>query len=132
MRISDWSSDVCSTDLACHRIDGVEVAGASAPSHDIGGDRDGEVGLACPRAADQHDIAASRADRAILKGPDHLLIERCAVGDETLQILPTSPPRNTPPISQRGPPPVQRHKSANAANEHPKTMGWLEAGYDNT
>src|SRR3546814_6821512 len=30
---------------ACHQIDGVEVAGASAPSHDIGGDRDGEVGL---------------------------------------------------------------------------------------
>ena len=36
---------------ACHQIDGVEVAGASAPSHDIGGDRDGEVGLSCPRAA---------------------------------------------------------------------------------
>src|SRR3546814_3533071 len=95
MRISAWSSDLCSSDLrqitelvehdqgeprqlrrqgpafadpgllfeACHQIDGVEVAGASAPSHDIGGDRDGEVGLACPRAADQHDIAARREER---------------------------------------------------------------------
>src|SRR3546814_4491975 len=88
MRISDWSSYVCSSDRvehdqveplqlrrqgpafadpgllfeACHQIDGVEVAGASAPSHDIGGDRDGEVGLACPRAADQHDIAARRSE----------------------------------------------------------------------
>src|SRR5690606_23317046 len=49
---------------ACHQIDGVEVAGASASSHDIGGDRDGEVGLSCPRAANQHDIAASAARRS--------------------------------------------------------------------
>src|SRR3546814_4897129 len=72
---------------ACHQIDGVEVAGASASSHDIGCDRDGKVGLPRPRAADKHDIAPGWQDGAIMKGPDHLLIDRIAVEAEPLQIL---------------------------------------------
>src|SRR3546814_20030145 len=93
MRISDWSSDVCSSDL-------------------IGCDRDGKVGLPRPRAADKHDIAPGWQEGAIMKGPDHLLIDRSAVDAEPLQILPHGQPGRRHAIRDRGCIPVGRFRAA--------------------
>src|SRR3546814_13516658 len=119
------------TDTLCpyttlFRSDGVEVAGASAPSHDIGGDRDGEVGLACPRAADQHDIAARREEGAIVKGADHLLIDRCALEAEPLQVLHHGQPRSRHPIADGGCIPAGSSEERRGGNEcvSPCSSGW--------
>src|SRR3546814_16559992 len=73
MRISDWSSDVCSSDLVALARVG-EVVG--------GGDR----------AAQRHHLARVRAPRDVgeaLRGVDHdLLVEgRVGLGDEALPLL---------------------------------------------
>src|SRR3546814_17317096 len=68
MRISDWSSDVCSSDLRHHRRHSVPVPEGR------------------PRSADQHAVSASRVDRRGHPRPVRRLSERQArAGSRRLQ-----------------------------------------------
>src|SRR3546814_20365957 len=57
MRISDWSSDVCSSDLAIHRQIGVAGAGED---HHARLDRQGDVGAGARGALIGADVHAAR------------------------------------------------------------------------
>src|SRR3546814_4656946 len=98
MRISDWSSDVCSSDL----IDGVEVAASRTRANDISGDGDGKVGFAGARAADQDDVAPSGQERAAVKRTQQAFIDRCALEPERIDILHDRQPGGRHPVSDRG------------------------------
>ena len=49
-----------------HQIDGVEVATTRASPYDVGGDGDGQVGLAGAGAADQDDVAMVGQEGAVV------------------------------------------------------------------
>src|SRR3546814_10261852 len=81
MRIRDWSSDVCSSDLFVHRIDGADIIDDAVP------ERDGQllalrehVGDALVRgvAAGEH-LAVEEDAVALLPARDHLGGQRVEV-----------------------------------------------------
>lgn len=57
-----------------HQIDRVEVAPPRSGADDIGGDGDGQMGLACAGAADQDDVAPCRQERAAVQRTDQPLV----------------------------------------------------------
>src|SRR3546814_10851757 len=75
MRISDWSSDVCSSDLFAKRPFGMHVAGIDpAFQHDLGIRRDGKP---CELAAhDLHRAAAIGSGNVIFAYPTRELVTR--------------------------------------------------------
>src|SRR3546814_16546072 len=63
MRISDWSSDVCSSDLAevcavarCHKADAELARHLHGSGHGAGGDQEAEGVLPIERTGDRRDL----------------------------------------------------------------------------
>src|SRR3546814_7175973 len=71
MRISDWSSDVCSSDLSATRSDPASMIGGSKDGLLPGGNRDAW------RATPNDDMAERGAGRRGLREPDPLRLRRC-------------------------------------------------------
>jgi hypothetical protein len=68
-------------------IDDVEEAPARAGTDAGAGDRDGEMGLAGPGAADEDDIALMGDEVAAGQVADERLVERRAIEDEVADVL---------------------------------------------
>jgi len=68
-------------------VDGVEVAPAGAGTDDAGGDCGGQMGLAGPRTADEHDIAPTGQEGASVERTHRALVDRGALEHEGIEIL---------------------------------------------
>ena len=68
-------------------VDGVEVAPAGASTDDAGGDCGGQMGLAGPRTADEHDIAPTGQEGASVERTHRALVDRGALEHEGIEIL---------------------------------------------